>query len=97
RQRILHHFHHDAVAGNVRFVPVKFILRPPHAVTNGAFKLVAWDFKRQLRLEKNEFYWDKAHVPSNSIVMEVVEDPLTQILRYDSGGVDWLAAVPSEV
>src|SRR6266705_3118526 len=71
--------------------------RPPHSVTNGAFKLVAWDFKRQLRLEKNEFYWDKAHVPSNSIVMEVVEDPLTQILRYDSGAVDYLAAVPSEV
>ena len=29
--------------------------------------------------------------------MVVVEDPLTQILKYDAGDVDWLSVVPSEV
>ena len=71
--------------------------RPPKVVTNGAFNLVSWEFKRRLRLQKNPYYWDKANVKSNTIQIDVVEDPLTQVMRYDSGDADWLAAVPSEV
>src|SRR5205814_7792340 len=48
--------------------------RPPNIVTNGAYKLVTWDFKRHLRLAANPFYWDKPSVKSRSIEMVVVED-----------------------
>jgi ABC-type oligopeptide transport system substrate-binding subunit len=59
--------------------------------------LVAWDFKRRVRLEKSATYWDRDNVKSNSIEMLVAEDPLGAVLRYESGDVDWLPEVPSEV
>jgi oligopeptide transport system substrate-binding protein len=85
----------DSRTGHVTY-DQKFT-RPPSVVTNGPFKLTAWDFKRRLRLEANPYYWDRAHVRSKSIEMVVVEDPLTQLMRYDSGSVQWLAEVPSEI
>jgi oligopeptide transport system substrate-binding protein len=69
----------------------------PGVVGNGPFRLVAWDFKRRVRLEKSQTYWDRDNVKSNSIEMLVAEDPLGQVLRYESGDVDWLPEVPSEV
>lgn len=71
--------------------------RPPNLVGNGPFILKKWDFKRRLRLEKNPTYWDAKNVRTNSIEMAVVEDSLTQMLRYESGMVDWVSAVPTEV
>ena len=71
--------------------------RPPHIVSNGPFVLKRWDFKTRLVLEKNPYYWDRANVKLNSIEMAVVEDALTQLLRYESGSVDWIASVPTEV
>src|SRR5205085_56643 len=71
--------------------------RPPDCVTNGAFILKTWEFKRRLRLEKSPSYWDKKNVKSNSIEMVVVEDAGTQFMRYEAGDVDWMAEVPSEI
>jgi oligopeptide transport system substrate-binding protein len=85
----------DATTGRVRY-DQKFT-RPPFVVTNGPFTLRRWDFKRGLYLEKNEHYWDAASVRSKSIEMVVVEDALSQLLRYESGSVDWVASVPTEV
>jgi oligopeptide transport system substrate-binding protein len=71
--------------------------RPEYVVTNGPFNLTAWDFKRRVRMEKNPTYWDIKNVKSNSIEMQVVEDSLGQILRYEAGELDWVSEVPSEV
>lgn len=71
--------------------------RPPDLVTNGPFVLRRWEFKRRLLLERNPHYWDAGNVRSNTIEMVVVEDPLTQLLRYESGTVDWVASVPTEI
>ncbi|MGB7156782.1 MAG: peptide ABC transporter substrate-binding protein [Tepidisphaeraceae bacterium] len=71
--------------------------RPPHVVTNGPYNLVAWDFKRRLRLEASDQYWDAANVKSKSIESYVVDDALTQLLRYESGSVDWVSEVPTEI
>ncbi len=64
---------------------------PPNLVGNGPFKLVKWDFKRRLRLEPSPWYWDRAHVKSNSIEMKIIESPQAQFAAYDSGAVDWLS------
>jgi oligopeptide transport system substrate-binding protein len=69
----------------------------PGVVGNGPFNLVQWDFKRRVRLEKSPTYWDRAHVKSKSIEMIVVEDPLGQFLRYESGDVDWLPTISSDM
>ena len=71
--------------------------RPPGVVTNGAYKLVAWEFKRRLRLEASDTYWDKPSVKSKSIESYVVDDALTQLMRYESKGVDWVSEVPTEI
>lgn len=68
----------------------------PGVVTNGPFTLAQWEFKRRLRLEKNQYYWDVANVRSNSIEMIVNDNPVNQLLAYEAGGVDWLADVPAE-
>jgi oligopeptide transport system substrate-binding protein len=85
----------DAATGRARY-DQKFT-RPPHLVTNGPFTLEKWDFKRRLLLKRNEHYWDKSNVKSETIEMVVVEDPLTQLLRYESETVDWVASVPTEI
>jgi oligopeptide transport system substrate-binding protein len=71
--------------------------RPPDVVTNGPYRLTAWEFKRRLRLEASETYWDKARVKSKAIESYVVDDGLSQLLRYQSGSVDWVSEVPTEI
>src|SRR6266508_2867810 len=62
----------------------------PGVVGNGPYRLVQWDFKRRVRLEKSQTYWGRDEVKSESIEMLVAEDPLGQVLRYETGDVDWL-------
>lgn len=71
--------------------------RPPYIVGNGPYRLVQWQFKRRLRMEANPHYWDRANVRSRTIEMVVVEDMLTQFLRYESGTVDWVSQVSTEI
>jgi oligopeptide transport system substrate-binding protein len=69
----------------------------PGMVGNGPFILKTWEFKRRVRLEKSPTYWDRAHVPSNSIEQLCVEDMLGEVLRYEAGDCDWIPEVSSEV
>src|SRR5688572_22846401 len=69
----------------------------PGVVGNGPYVLSGWDFKRSVRLTRSQTYWDKANVPTETIEQLCVEDALGQLLRYDSGEVDWLPEVSSEV
>ncbi len=71
--------------------------RPPAVVTNGPFKLVDWRFKRSLRLEKNEFYWDRDAVKVDVIENIINDNSLSQILQFDAGAVDWIADVLADI
>jgi oligopeptide transport system substrate-binding protein len=71
--------------------------RPPYVVTNGAYRLTRWDFKRRLVLEKSDNYWDRDKVRTKSIEMVVTENPLSQFLMYDSGEVDWQSDVDGDL
>jgi ABC-type oligopeptide transport system substrate-binding subunit len=82
------------VAGRiVRHTYKKSYTLPPDVVTNGAFVLRRWDFKRRLLLDKSETYWDRANVKSKSIEMVVAENPQSQLLIYETGQVDWQSDV----
>ncbi len=70
--------------------------RPPNLVTNGPYRLDSWAFKRRIRMVASDFYWDRANVKSRVIDMLSFEDTQTAFLKYESGGVDWLAEVASE-
>ncbi len=65
--------------------------KPGVIVTNGAFTLDAWRFKRGMRLNKNPAYWDAASINIDSMEIPSVEDPNAQVLAYNSGAVDWVS------
>lgn len=71
--------------------------RPPHVVTNGPFKLVKWESGRLLRMEPNEYYWDRSSVKLKAIVNIVSNDPQSAFLQYEQGEVDWLADVSQDI
>jgi oligopeptide transport system substrate-binding protein len=70
--------------------------KPPALVTNGPFRLVRWQFKREMRFERHEGYWNGADVTIDSVSMPTIEDGNTAVLAFRTGAVDWVSdVVPS--
>ena len=67
--------------------------RPGVLVSNGPFMLTSWRFKRDLRLERNPYYWDPSRISLGSIAALVIDDPNSQVLAFRSGAVDWVTDV----
>jgi len=67
--------------------------KPPLMVSNGAFQLTQWRYRRDMRLEKNPHFWDRANVAVESIAVPSIEDQNGAVLAYRSGGVDWVSDV----
>lgn len=81
----------DAVTAQVR-VDASWT-RPATIVSNGPFVLKRWAFKREMRLERSESYWNAANVALGSISIPVIEDPNSAVLACRAGSVDWLSDV----
>jgi oligopeptide transport system substrate-binding protein len=43
------------------------LTRPEHIVSNGAFELERWDFRRRLLLKRNPYYWDADRIEPRTI------------------------------
>ena len=67
--------------------------KPPHLVTNGPFKLTLWRFKRDMRMEKNEHYWNKDAIAIDTIVSPSINDGNAAVLAFKTGAVDWVSDV----
>jgi oligopeptide transport system substrate-binding protein len=83
----------DPVTGVVTY-DQKFV-RPPNLVSNGAYRMAEWSFKRRLRLVASDYYWDRKNVHCRVIDEISAEDPLAAYRAYQRGEVDWLADVYS--
>lgn len=75
----------------------KDFTRPPNLITNGAYRLASWEFKRRVRLEANPFWWNKDAVKTKSIEVVSADDYLWALTIYDTGGVDWLTDLSGEL
>lgn len=73
-------------------------------VTNGPFKLVSWDHKDKIVIEKNEDYWDADTVKLETVNMHMIMEEDTELQMYENGDLDWagdpigaipLAAIPT--
>ncbi|MGV6814767.1 MAG: peptide ABC transporter substrate-binding protein [Phycisphaerales bacterium] len=62
-------------------------------ISNGRFKLTQWRMKRDMRMEKNPYYWDQASLAINSISIPSITDPNAGVLAYQTGALDWVADV----
>lgn len=67
--------------------------KPPTLVSNGPFRLVRWQFKREMRFERHEGYWNNADVTIDSVSMPTIEDGNTAVLAFRTGAVDWVSDV----
>lgn len=69
----------------------------PPLVGNGPFVMSDWDYKRRIRLTRNEHYWDAAAVALETIDVVSAEDGFSAFQMYETGAVDWIADVHPEV
>lgn len=59
-------------------------------ITNGAYRLSSWTFKRRLRLEANPHYHGRAGVTCPIVDMLVFDHLNAALMAYDAGSVDLL-------
>lgn len=67
--------------------------KPPRLISSGAYRLDEWRFKRDMRLVRNQRYWNAERVALETIEVRVVEDPATAVLAFQTGAADWLSDV----
>ncbi|MBS5938356.1 peptide ABC transporter substrate-binding protein [Clostridium sp.] len=74
--------------------PEGWALDPATYVSNGPFKLVQWDIKDQLILEKNEEYWNADAIKLPGVVFKLVTDQNTAYASLKAGDFDMVDTVP---
>ncbi|MFG0244830.1 MAG: peptide ABC transporter substrate-binding protein [Phycisphaerales bacterium JB052] len=62
-------------------------------ISNGPFMLTRWRMKRDMRLEKNPYFWDRDNIAIDSIDIPSINDPNAGVLAYQTGAVDWISDV----
>ncbi|MSR45217.1 MAG: peptide ABC transporter substrate-binding protein [Phycisphaerales bacterium] len=70
--------------------------KPGVLVSNGPMKLVAWRYKRGMRLEPNEMYVGENTAIAKSVAVVPIEDANTAVLAYESGSIDWISDLTAE-
>lgn len=73
--------------------------RPEHIVSNGPYRLVDWKFRQSMTFERNDRYWDAAHVPIRKVTLLEIESTTTALQMYKAGETDWSgenASLPNE-
>lgn len=68
----------------------------PGLITNGAYRLVDWKFKRSVRLEANPHYWRADEVRSTTIEVVDVEYANAAWMLYEQGRLDYLSELSME-
>ena len=62
-------------------------------MSNGPYRLALWRFKRDMRLERNEYYWDPALPKSKTVSILNIADANTMVMAFRAGAVDWTTDV----
>lgn len=64
-------------------------------VTNGPFKLEKWSHEAELRMVKNDKYWNADKIKLDGITQLIVPDSNTAASMYDTGEIDFLPSIPA--
>lgn len=67
--------------------------KPGVLVSNGPYELKRWRFKRDMRLEANPYWWNRASLAVETIDIPSINDPNATVLAYQTGAVDWVSDV----
>ena len=70
--------------------------RPGKLVSNGAYKLVAWEVGSYIELARNEHYWNNAATAIDRVRHYVTPEPMVELNRYRAGELDVTRTIPPE-
>ncbi len=70
--------------------------RPGNLVSNGAYRLVAWEVGSYIEIERNEYYWDAGNTAIDRVFHYVTPEPMAELNRYRAGELDITRAIPPE-
>jgi len=65
-------------------------------LSNGAYKLDAWELGSVIHLSRNESYWNNAGTAIDKVHHYVAPEPQVELNRYRAGELDMTATVPPE-
>lgn len=71
--------------------------RPGKLVSNGAYKLDAWELASVITLSRNEYYWNNAGTAIDRVRYLVTPEPMAEMNRYRAGELDITETVPTEL
>ncbi len=72
-------------------------MRPANIVCNGPFVLREWSFKERIVLERNRHYWDASNVGVDTMEAFITPDPNVALLAYETGRVDLVRYVSTDI
>ena len=76
---------HESLRNSVQEDKIVFPL-----ISNGAFRLVHWQPRFNIKLEKNPYYWETSKVNLKYIDMSIIADSATEVLLFEKKNLDWL-------
>ena len=65
-------------------------------VGNGPFKIESWTHNSEIKLVKNENYWDAENVKLDKINYAIINDETAVFNSFDSGQLDWCSTGTEE-
>ena len=71
--------------------------RAGNLVSNGAYRLVSWEFGSFIDLERNEHYWNDANTAIDRVRHYVTPDPSAELNRYRAGELHITRTIPPEM
>lgn len=69
--------------------------KPGRLVSNGPFRLVAWNYGQEIVVEKNSTYWDAAQVRLSGIRYRVIDNEETEERAFRAGQLHITEYIPS--
>jgi len=70
--------------------------RPGNLVTNGAFRLVAWEVGSYIEIERNQFYWNDRATAVDRVRHHVTSEPIAELNRYRAAELHTTRTIPPE-
>jgi len=70
--------------------------RPGVLLSNGAYKLDAWEPGSVLQLSRNEQYWNNAGTAIDEVNHHVITQEMTELNRYRAGEIHITGAIPPD-
>jgi oligopeptide transport system substrate-binding protein len=70
--------------------------RPENMLSNGAYRLVAWEPSSVLRLVRNEQYWNNAATAIDAVNYHVITQEMTEFNRFRAGEIDITGSIPAD-